>query len=200
MCRPASSSPAGRTTEGQVLDRCAAGPRSGPSVRPTSWQAIWRMLARDMSINSLELFWPSSKFPMMDWARTGILPDMQRIEDDLGLENLLRARDRPPPRRRRRIRCRSIHPADDIVADVQSVGLLRQEVRPGRHSIAKSLESLCSTSLRPRQPCSDGVRKLPVHVIDDGIDRVAYFGGILASLWRRIKRLTMGSSSRRLNP
>lgn len=71
----------------------------------------------------------------------------------------------------------AVHPLDDVVADVERMGVLGQEFNPEGVFIAGRLEGLGPPVRALDQRVTDERRRAPVEIVDDRFDHGAAFGG-----------------------
>ena len=101
-----------------------------------------------------------------------VLADAQRAERDVALDDFAGARigDRravAPAARR------AVHPVDDVVADVERAGILRQQLDLERVAITRGLERLVPPARALEQRRADRLRRAGIEVIDDRLHRIA---------------------------
>jgi hypothetical protein len=102
-----------------------------------------------------------------------VLPHAQASQRDVPLDDLARARVRhagpvAPAARG------AVHPLDHVVARVHGVDGVRHHLHAERVAVAGRLERLVPPARALHQRAADGLRRARVHVIDDGLHRIAH--------------------------
>ncbi len=102
-----------------------------------------------------------------------VLPHAQRAERDDALDDLAGARIRDrgavAPAARR-----AVHPVDDVVADVERVRVLGEQLDAERVPVPRGLERLVPPARAVEKRRADRLGRARVEVVDDRLDRLAH--------------------------
>ena len=179
--------------------RCAGLNRAGHEVVSQAQRVsdfVGGELTNTRQYHCLQLWRNGSALLVRRQERFGdqvILTGAQRTERDLPLDDLAGARI-DNARAIRPSASGAMHPLDDVVAHVHGIGVFGKHLDAERISEACRLECLRPPACAFHKGCSNGLGGTAIHVIHDGLHRIAHRaeGSTFCKRWREMNRRSMG--------